>query len=121
MRKTLTTCSLLLAGLLGAAGLAQAQEIDSFGVPPNPMSTATRGAGPGEHLVVTELTRGNTFNVPNRAGEASTMTGGQPNLLTQNETVDSRLVIVGRLDVDSPIGTSAPAGYPSIFEGGTPL
>ena len=34
-----------------------------------------------------------TFNVPARAGEASTMTGGQPNVLTDNNQVSNDIYV----------------------------
>jgi hypothetical protein len=34
-----------------------------------------------------------TFNVPARAGEASTMTGGQPNMLTDNNQVSNNIYV----------------------------
>ncbi len=43
------------------------------------VDTRVLGAGPAVH-------DDNNFNVPSRAGEASTMTHGAPNLLTTNDT-----------------------------------
>jgi hypothetical protein len=45
-----------------------------------------------DHRVVSMDTR-DTFNVPQRAGEASTMTGGVPNLVTDNSIVVGGLTI----------------------------
>lgn len=61
--RSIAGMSLLLAGLMGVAGAAQA--VDAMGT--------------------SELAGANiTSNVPARAGEASTMTNGVPNLLTSN-------------------------------------
>jgi hypothetical protein len=46
-----------------------------------------------DHRVVSADTR-DTFNVPQRAGEASTMTGGAPNLVTDNSSI-----VVGGLTI----------------------
>ena len=55
----------------------------------SPRALATSGAGTASAA---------TFNVPSRAGEASTMTGGAPNMVTDNSRVimqsDHPVVIV---------------------------
>ncbi|RYF13276.1 MAG: hypothetical protein EOO30_21585 [Comamonadaceae bacterium] len=114
--------ALLLAGVVAAAGVAQAQTYDvpqqageastmTHGAPnlvtDNQHSTHVMGAGPmvvygavppsyGPDTVVTYIDRPEvvsrtssaaTFNVPSRAGEASTMTGGAPNMVTDNSRV----------------------------------
>jgi hypothetical protein len=124
-----TTLSLIVAGALGLAGIAQAE---TYNTPmqageastmtmgqPNQLTTnspygdntvlvvpsvqegvvvdtTTMGAGPnmmGHSVYVQPGWHGGyhqrheaagTFNTPSRAGEASTMTGGQPNMLTDN-------------------------------------
>jgi hypothetical protein len=125
MTKTSLSRALLLAGIVAAAGIAQAQTSD---VPtqageastmthgqPNVATTnspfgdhpAVMGAGPvvvyetptyvyvepshpalKPHLQRSDAyARGSfaeTCNVPSRSGEASTMTGGQPNAATNN-------------------------------------
>jgi hypothetical protein len=63
MKKTSLTRALFVAGLVAAAGVAQAQT-------------------------------DKTFDSPQRAGEASTMTGGQPNALTTNSPYSDGTVIV---------------------------
>jgi hypothetical protein len=60
MNKTSLTRTLLVAGVLAAAGIAQAE----------------------------------TFDSPQQAGEASTMTGGSPNALTTNSPYADNTVIV---------------------------
>lgn len=62
-----TTLSLLVAGALGLAGIAQAQ----------------------------------TFNTPTRAGEASTMTTGQPNELTTNSPYGDNTAVMPSTQVDT--------------------
>jgi hypothetical protein len=124
-----TTLSLIVAGALGLAGIAQAE---TFNTPmqAGEASTMTRGQPnerttnspyPDNTVVVTPSAQDNvvvdtttlgagsntmghsvyvqpgwndgyhqrneaagTFNTPARAGEASTMTGGEPNMLTDN-------------------------------------
>ncbi len=84
---TITTgMSLLLAGLLAVGGAAQAQQAP----PVRASETAAADA---------------TSNVPPRAGEASTMTNGVPNLLTSN-------VQPGELGIQSRLTLRpAPAAY----------
>lgn len=124
MKKSSLSTALLLAGLMAAGGIAQAQTSDvplqageystiSAGQPnmeTNTMDgshTVVLGAGPAVVYTTTtysvpvhtyflptplalmpyELDRGGaseTSNVPGRAGEASTMTGGAPNMSTDN-------------------------------------
>lgn len=117
-----TTLSLLAAGAMAAAGLAQAQSTHTFDVPlrageastmtmgqPNLVTsnsawsdstvivdTTVLGAAPATVVMVPpyayvpqipESVRHQaaaTFNVPSRAGEVSTMTGGAPNMVTDN-------------------------------------
>ena len=111
-----TTLSLIVAGTLAAAGLAQAQ--NTYDIPaqageastmtqgqPNQLSsnsdTRVLGAGPTTVMVPMEQytyvqpgwsgsyqqrhQAAATFNTPARAGEVSTMTGGQPNVSTDNQ------------------------------------
>lgn len=67
------------------------------------------GANPhlrGGHAIVDNTTRTQaaaTFNVPARAGEASTMTGGAPNVLTTNDRV-----VVGSYVIPSTVVTGSP-------------
>jgi hypothetical protein len=153
MTKTSLSRALLLAGVVAAAGVAQAQTYDvpqqageastmthgapnlvtdnqhathvmgaapatvttytytypavttysypapvvSYGVPPSyvPDTVVTYVDRPE---VVSRTASAATFNVPSRAGEASTMTGGAPNLVTDNSRVimqsDHPVVIV---------------------------
>lgn len=116
------TLSLIVAGTLAAAGLAQAQytydtpvqageaSTMSTGQPnlqtaPSdpPRNAVVMGAGPSTVMVPVETytavqpgwrdtprqrhQAAATFNTPARAGEASTMTGGVPNQLTDNAAV----------------------------------
>jgi hypothetical protein len=135
-----TTLSLIVAGALGLAGMAQAE---TFNTPtqageastmtmgqPNErttnspywdntvvvvpsaqagvvVDTTTLGAGPNtmDHSVYVQPgwyggyhqrnQAAGTYNTPARAGEASTMTGGSPNMLTDN----SRLSAAHAVDV----------------------
>jgi hypothetical protein len=131
MNKSLSR-TLLLAGMVAAAGAAQAQTFDSptrageastmtHGAPNQATTNSphgdhsgvttstTLGAGAstqptmvtvqpsaGSDTAITYIDRpvvvdhkaaAATFNVPGRAGEASTMTGGAPNMVTDNERV----------------------------------
>lgn len=61
--RSIARMSVLLVGLIGVAGATQAQQ------------PGVEGAGVAGAL---------TTNMPARAGEASTMTNGVPNLLTSN-------------------------------------
>lgn len=84
--------SLLLAGLIAVAGAAQAQHLDA--------------------MAANELSGANvTSNVPARAGEASTMTNGVPNLLTSN-VQPGELGIQTRLTVRPP--ATAYGGDPGL-------
>ena len=122
-----TTLSLIVAGALGLAGIAQAETFDtpaqageastmtmgqpnqlttnspysdSTVVAPAPQTT-TMGAGPNtmSHSVYVQPgwhggyrqrnEAAGTFNTPARAGEASTMTGGAPNMLTDNSRLSA--------------------------------
>jgi hypothetical protein len=127
MKKLTLTQALLAAGLVAAAGVAQAETFDTpqqagemstmtHGVPnvetnniPNEgPNTLVLGAGPAVvtthsyvmtpsyqyvlpapvvthgHWSVPHANATETSNVPERAGEASTMTGGVPNALPNN-------------------------------------
>jgi hypothetical protein len=56
-----------------------------------------------DHRVVSVADTRDTFNVPQRAGEASTMTGGAPNLVTDNHIVVGGLTIPHTVvSVDQP-------------------
>lgn len=146
MTKMSLSRALLLAGVVAAAGVAQAQSSQTFDVPQrageastmtngapnlvtdNQHATQVMGAAPATvttytytypattvygypapvvsygavppsyapDTVVTYVDRPEivsrtqsaaTFNVPSRAGEASTMTGGAPNMVTDNSRV----------------------------------
>ena len=120
---TRTTFSLLMAGAMALAGVAQAQTFDTptqsgeastmtsgqpnlltthspSGDPVVVVDTTVLGAAPVvmTHAVppfvfmppsATDTSRqaAATFNVPARAGEASTMTGGAPNMVTDNNAM----------------------------------
>lgn len=122
-----TTLSLIVAGALGLAGIAQAETFNTpmqageastmtMGQPNQlttnspysdntavvvPSDTTTMGAGPNtmsHSLYVQPGWYGGyhqrheaaaTFNTPARAGEASTMTGGAPNMLTDNHSLSA--------------------------------
>jgi hypothetical protein len=109
------------AGLLAAGGMAQAQtyvvpgdativgnSVMILDTPSTPIDTTVLGAGPsvvvpsnssvyvqpgwnGDYRQRHEAAA--TFNVPARAGEASTMTGGQPNMLTDNNQVSNNIYV----------------------------
>jgi hypothetical protein len=112
MNKTSLSRVLLLAGLVAAGGVAQAQTIVESTTTPAPghvvttttyYSPATVVTYPAPAVVhnnadtvVTEVHRAEvvnpyasaaTFDAPTRAGEASTMTGGAPNMVTDNDRV----------------------------------
>lgn len=115
-----TTLSLIVAGTLAAAGLAQAQTTYDTPAQAGEASTMTQGqpnlqtetsvqggatilGAPATVMVPMETytavqpgfsgtyqqrhQAAATFNTPARAGEASTMTDGQPNALTDNSRV----------------------------------
>jgi hypothetical protein len=124
---TRTTLSLLMAGAMALAGVAQAETFDTptqageastmTSGQPNQLTTnspysdgitvvdtTVLGAAP---LVMTTVVppyvyvpprvtassahqAAATFNVPSRAGEASTMTGGAPNMVTDNDAMVAR-------------------------------
>ena len=88
MNKTLIARSLLLAGVLAAAGAAQAQYWSSGNA---------------------------TADTPMRAGEASTMTNGVPNMVTANSPYPdgTPLVVVG------PNGAVSPYYGPQYYYPGT--
>ncbi|HVE52586.1 MAG TPA: hypothetical protein VNB23_04325 [Ramlibacter sp.] len=106
--------SLIVAGVFAVAGAAQAQatfdtptrageaSTMSMGAPNLETSVDTRVMGaapsgiyapdtvvtvPPNPMVVDRDAAAATFNVPSRAGEASTMTGGAPNVATDNDRV----------------------------------
>lgn len=70
--KTTVTLSILLTGLMAAAGMAQAQT--SMGTDKAPIRAEAKNQDAASA----------TSNVPNRAGEASTVTNGAPNKVTSN-------------------------------------
>jgi hypothetical protein len=94
-----STLSLVVAGMLAVGGLAQAETISYSS--PVVVDTTVLGAAPATVMVPMERDvyvrpgwhdtyrqrheAAATFNVPARAGEASTMTGGAPNVATDNE------------------------------------
>jgi hypothetical protein len=96
-----TTLSLIIAGTLAAGGLAQAQT--SYDTPASNSDTQILGAGPTTVMVPMEHytyvqpgwndsyrqrhQAAGTFNTPARAGEATTMTNGQPNASTDNQRI----------------------------------
>lgn len=114
MKQMSLSRALLLAGVVAAAGVAQAQTYDvpqqageastmTHGAPnlltDNQHNPAVMGAAPAPYVsytpdtvvthvhrpqVVSRTSSAATFNVPSRAGEASTMTGGAPNMVTDN-------------------------------------
>ena len=146
MTKPSLSRALLLAGLVAAAGYAQADTFDSpqqageastmtlgapnqlttnspyadngvvvdttiLGAAPATVTTysysypAVTYVQPNTDTVVTQIYRPEivsrtqsaaTFNVPSRAGEASTMTGGAPNMSTDNtrEIINSRAPVL---------------------------
>jgi hypothetical protein len=161
-----TAHSLLLAGLLAAAGIAQAQTAAATSDVPvkaGEASTMTQGqpnmattnnpateAPVGSAAQVRAEAQQNrtgaaaTVSTPAKAGEASTMVQGRPNadvnaptlgksraevraereLNRAQKEADKNLLVMGNSSAragDAP-GTpaTAPAGTPSVFEGGTP-
>jgi hypothetical protein len=138
---TRTTLSLLMAGAMALAGVANAQTFDTptqAGEPstmtsgqPNQLTThspygdgavvvdtTVLGAAPIAMTTVvppyvyappsvTDRQAAATFNVPARAGEASTMTGGAPNMVTDNSSL-----IVGGYSLPP-----APRGMAPIYYG----
>lgn len=78
--------------------------------------TAIMGA-PSEPRVLSRDSATVTSNVPTRAGEASTMTNGVPNMSTHNPVVDSRVLYPPELVLERvPSG----AGEASTMVGGRP-
>lgn len=121
-----STLTLIMAGMLAAGGIAQAETFDTptqageastmtMGQPNqatthSPYSdTTVMGAAPAtvmvpmEHYVHVQPgwsgsyeqrhQAAATFNVPARAGEASTMTGGQPNASTDNQRIADNVYV----------------------------
>ena len=99
-------------------------------VTPAASSTTVMGAAPATvvvpatPVVVTEPARAlpdggasATVNVPDRAGEISTMTNGRPNLSTHNPVVSERYAVVMEPDVQY---TPQQAGEASTMVGGRP-
>ena len=112
-----SSLSLVIAGVFAVAGAAQAQntfdtpnrageastmthgapnlETDNVGTPQTTVMGApssiytpdTVVSVPANPLVVDRDAAASTFDVPSRAGEASTMTGGAPNVATENGRV----------------------------------
>jgi hypothetical protein len=112
-----SSLSLLIAGVFAVAGAAQAQNTFDTPLQAGEASTMTHGAPnletnnigvphthvmgapssiytpdtvvtvPANPMVVDRDAAASTFNVPSRAGEASTMTGGAPNVATDNARV----------------------------------
>lgn len=88
MKKTSLTRALYVAGLVAAAGVAQAQT-------------------------------DKTFDSPQRAGEASTMTGGQPNALTTNSPYSDGTVVVDTRVLGAGPVVVVPQGTPTYVAPGT--
>jgi hypothetical protein len=93
-----TSLSLLVAGVMALAGAAQAETfVDTTVLGAAPATVAGPVIVTPFYIVpdgytphVTEQSRQQaaaTFNVPARAGEASTMTGGAPNMVTDNNAM----------------------------------
>ncbi len=102
MKQAKTTAALVLGGLLAASAWAQ---------------DTTVMAGTGTVRTVPDGSASVTSNVPAKAGEASTMTNGVPNVATHNPTTDERVVMPLPLEVSS-IPTRA--GEASTMVGGNP-
>lgn len=101
-------------GSAGAAPVTSAtgQPVDSA----SSSGTAVMGA-PGQARILPDASATATTNVPARAGEASTMTNGVPNMVTHNPVVDSRVLYPPVLQVERvPQG----AGEASTMVGGRP-
>ena len=136
MNKSTTHLSILLAGLLAAAG-AQAQSTSASGSSDVPgkagePSTMTQGqpnaattnspvteAPTPDKDAIRQGAKGMgaaaaTTNVPGRAGEASTMVRGQPNANPEQPPLPNR----NYPGVGVP--ATLPDSSPSVFEGGTP-
>ena len=138
MNKSTTHLSILLAGLLAVAG-AQAQSIPAAGssdLPPKAgeASTQTRGV-PNAATTNNPVTEAPTLNkdqirqgahglsgaavttpVPGKAGEASTMVRGQPNMDPNAPAAHTR--VMGHRAAGVP--PTLPIDSPSVFQGGTP-
>jgi hypothetical protein len=97
-----STLSLIAAGALAIGAIAQAENAP-YGNGTVWVDTTVLGAGPSTVIVPVEQSvyvqpgwsdsyqqrhqAAATFNTPARAGEASTMTGGVPNLSTDNQSI----------------------------------
>jgi hypothetical protein len=142
-----TSLSLLVAGVMAVAGVAQAQTFDSptrageastmtMGQPNQNttnspygdhgmviVDTTVLGAAPvavysygAPHFIQHRDTRHQaaaTFNVPARAGEASTMTGGAPNMLTDNQHLRTHGGYITGYDYSSPYSAPGAPYYGS--------
>lgn len=141
MKKSNTYLSILMAGMLAAAG-AQAQSAGASsstddapkageastqtrGVPnaKTTNSTASEAPIPASKEVVRQDAQGRggasaTVNVPARAGEASTMTAGRPNLETN--PMESARAMGAAAYTEVGVPATMPAGSLSVFRGGTP-
>jgi hypothetical protein len=139
--KSYTIPSILLAGLLAAAGASQAQ------------TAVGASAGASTDISTKDQIRQDaqgrskasaTTSVPGRAGEASTMVKGNPNvdpdspMLNKSKSErkmekemkkaqrkqDREIAVMGQkgAQVGAEAGTPqvSPAGNPSVFKGGTP-
>jgi len=88
--------ALFVAAAIGAAGIAQAQTVVIQSAPAVTASqTTTTYYGYSGELQPANgsMEREYTYNVPQQAGEASTMTNGVPNQMTNNHPTHSRVVI----------------------------
>ena len=97
MKKILSS-ALLAAATLGVAGIAQAQTVIVAPQPvivgSQPAVTTTYYGFSGEIQPANgSMEREHTYNVPQQAGEASTMTNGVPNAATNNHPTPSMVVI----------------------------
>ena len=101
MKKSILS-TLIVAGALAASGIAQADDMSSSSSSYGAVDTTVLGGPstvmvPMEHYVYVQPgwsgsnqqrhQAAATFNTPARAGEASTMTGGVPNLSTDNQRI----------------------------------
>ena len=84
--------ALFVAAAIGAAGIAQAQTVVVESQPTVVTGTYYRYSGelqPANGFMEREY----TYNVPQQAGEASTMTNGVPNAATNNHPTPSSVVV----------------------------
>ena len=112
---------------MGAAGVQHPSHVGSAGAGPvssatgmpvdSASSTAVMGA-PSAGREIPNHSATVTSNVPTMAGEASTMTRGQPNMSTNNPVVDgSRVITPPTLEVQR---VPSQAGEASTMVGGRP-